>query len=335
MFGSDRVTPEVLLGLGNLARGNTWSEQVANAGTGVLAATTAAKEKAVQEEARNKTAELLQVEAPDLAVAVRTGALTATDAYRQHLDRKAEAEKAKRPDYSFMNVDGRIVRTDKNSGTFDEVADYSKPKLPAIADEYNWAKENGFKGTPQEYQTWKANLGKQKGMTVEYDPVNGFRMTQGDVDPGKMPKLTEAEGRTAGFMLRAQRANELLTAEETPGKALETEGTSERNRFAANVPIVGNYLRSTEGQKYQQAKDDFITAVLRRESGAVIGETEYAREDRKYFPQPGEGPEVIEQKRRAREAAIEGLRLSSGPAAERIDNAQPKTEPIPAEEYFK
>lgn len=319
MFGSDRVTPEVLLGLGNLARGNNWGEQVANAGTGVLAATTAAKEKAVQEEARNKTAELLQVEAPDLAVAVRTGALTATDAYRQHLERKAKAEEAKRPDYSFMNVDGRIVRADKNSGNFEELADYSKPKLPAIADEYNWAKENGFKGTPQEYQAWKANLGKQKGMTVQYDPENGFRMTQGDVDT--MPNLTVEQGKNAGFLKRALSAERELSA-------LEDEGTSVWNKAASGLPLgAGNFLVSKDAQKFNQAKRNFINAVLRRESGAVISEAEFENANQQYFPQPGDAPEVIEQKRKNREDAIAGFKLGSGPAAQRVQDMDSAEQP--------
>ena len=334
MFGTERISPEVLLGLGQLARGNTPAEQISNAGMGVLSATTAANEQKKKELELKSTADFLQDKDPQLAVMVRNGAMTPGDAYKTYLSNVAEAEKAKRPDYGFINQDGRILRTDKTSGTIDELADYSKPKLPAIAEEYNWAKENGFKGTPQEYQAWKANLAKQKGMTVEYDPVNGFRMTQGDVDPTKMPKLTEAEGKNAGFYKRALSAEKELAA-------LESEGTSMWNKAASALPMgTGNYIVGEGAQKFNQAKRNFINAVLRRESGAVISPAEFENAEQQYFPQPGDSEAVIAQKRKNRQDAIAGFAIGSGPAAERIeqmDGEQPTTDgsAVDYREFFK
>jgi hypothetical protein len=66
---------------------------------------------------------------------------------------------------------------------------------------------------------------------------------------------------------------------------------------------------------YDQAKRDFINAILRRESGAVISEEEFANAEQQYFPQPGDGPEVIAQKRANRENAIRGIEVSAGQGA--------------------
>jgi hypothetical protein len=53
-------------------------------------------------------------------------------------------------------------------------------------------------------------------------------------------------------------------------------------------------------QQVNQAKSNFITAVLRKESGAVISDSEFDREDKKYFPQINDSEKVIKQKENAR-----------------------------------
>ena len=69
-----------------------------------------------------------------------------------------------------------------------------------------------------------------------------------------------------------------------------------------------------EGQQYNRAKRDFITAVLRRESGAAIAQSEFITEDKKYFPQIGDTADVIADKARARATALESMKAQSGPA---------------------
>jgi hypothetical protein len=79
---------------------------------------------------------------------------------------------------------------------------------------------------------------------------------------------------------------------------------------------LGNHIISNDAQKYNQAKLNFITAALRKESGAAISQSEYDNADKTYFPQPGEGKDIIDQKRQAREDVIEGFRVSAGPGAD-------------------
>lgn len=76
------------------------------------------------------------------------------------------------------------------------------------------------------------------------------------------------------------------------------------------------FLSNIDAQRYDQAKEDFVTAILRPESGAVIGEEERKREEAKYFPVAGDIEETVEQKRRARQAALAGLRAAAGQKAE-------------------
>jgi hypothetical protein len=72
----------------------------------------------------------------------------------------------------------------------------------------------------------------------------------------------------------------------------------------------------------EQARRDFINAVLRRESGAVISPSEFANAEKQYFPVVGNPPELIAQKRRNRELATRGL-MAEVPAGQRDSISQP------------
>jgi hypothetical protein len=82
-----------------------------------------------------------------------------------------------------------------------------------------------------------------------------------------------------------------------------------------------------EQQKYLNAADNWITANLRKESGAVIGAEEKATEYRKYFPIAGDSGAVIEQKAKLREKVTKGMKGQSAGAYQEIfanENKQEK-----------
>ena len=49
-------------------------------------------------------------------------------------------------------------------------------------------------------------------------------------------------------------------------------------------------------RQFMQAARNFINAVLRRESGAVISPTEFAEARKQYLPQPGDNAAILAQK---------------------------------------
>jgi hypothetical protein len=57
-----------------------------------------------------------------------------------------------------------------------------------------------------------------------------------------------------------------------------------------------------------------VTAVLRDESGATIGDNEFARDKSKYFPRYGDGPEQLREKTERRAIQIEAMKKKAGPA---------------------
>lgn len=164
-------------------------------------------------------------------------------------------------------------------------------------------------------QPYKAQWNPQ---TKEWDRIGGWKAASGGItitNPdgtttqigGPANKLTVDQGKNTGFLIRARDANAVLDN-------LDTEGTKFWSRTAEDLPLgVGNYLQSDEYQKFEQARRDFINAVLRRESGAVISDAEFENADKQYFPQPGDSDEVIKQKRRNRANAVKGFEVGAGP----------------------
>lgn len=122
---------------------------------------------------------------------------------------------------------------------------------------------------------------------------------------------TEFQSKSATFGARAKEAHDILGA--LDGKynvAAAMIGGGNGITAAIANPLLGNAT-----QKAIQAQRDFINAVLRQESGAVISDSEFANAAKQYFPQLGDSKEVIAQKRRNRETAIKGFTNAAGKAA--------------------
>jgi hypothetical protein len=122
--------------------------------------------------------------------------------------------------------------------------------------------------------------------------------------PGKDKPLTEGQAKALQFATRMASANQTLAELEASGKLMSTPGS----RTGFGVGNVVNALNTPAGQQLDQAKRDFVNAVLRRESGAVIADSEFNNADKQYFPQIGDSPAVIQQKARNRKIAIEGVK---------------------------
>jgi hypothetical protein len=149
--------------------------------------------------------------------------------------------------------------------------------------------------------------------------------------------LTEAQGNSVAFGARAIAANQIATDLEKQGFRNTGAIRTAIGGIAGMTPFVGEQLeqgvRSTfnvlpsiaggtspEQQQVEQARRNFVSAVLRKESGAAIGVDEYKNEERKYFPQAGDTDKVIQQKQEARKLAIEALKAQAGPSGVRQIN---------------
>jgi len=139
-----------------------------------------------------------------------------------------------------------------------------------------------------------AVVGQPQGPTVS--PVPGL--------PDKPP--TGEQALAAGFADRMADAQSTL-------KHVAKAGLSNQNRMLDRLPLgAGNLAQSPEYQQFRQARDNFINAQLRRESGAAISPDEYDKADRQYFPMPGDSPEVLVQKERNRQLAVDAMIRNAG-----------------------
>jgi hypothetical protein len=167
--------------------------------------------------------------------------------------------------------------------------------------------------------------------TGQAKPVVG---PQGQALVGGKP-LTETQSNAVAFGMRAVESNKLVTDLENKGFTNTGVIRTAVGGTMGQAPIVGEKLeqgvRSTfnvlpqvlggpspEQQQVDQARRNFITAVLRKESGAVISPKEYSDEERKYFPQLGDSDKVIKQKQDARKLAIQALEAQAGPSGKRL-----------------
>jgi hypothetical protein len=129
-------------------------------------------------------------------------------------------------------------------------------------------------------------------------------------------KKTEVQGAAEQFANRMENAEKSFS--KVSGEGLGLSGAAQS--AAGAVPGVGNFLKTENFQKMEQAKREWVTALLRKESGAAIGKDEYTQYDRQFFPQPGDGPSVIAQKAEARRVATEALKKSAGPSYKSPNN---------------
>lgn len=133
---------------------------------------------------------------------------------------------------------------------------------------------------------------------------------QTELGPGEKAKLeegskplTETQSKDVGFLTRMKEAEGTLGSLNYDPTTL----SAWKDQAAAGHAAT-NWAASNEGQQYKAAKEAWITALLRKESGAAIPQWEMDKYDRTFFPQPGDSAEVVAQKaklRSAQSAAIE------------------------------
>lgn len=117
--------------------------------------------------------------------------------------------------------------------------------------------------------------------------------------------LTQDQAKASGFHLRMTEANEKI-------RLLEKQGFNRSDLSSSAQMQLPNMLQSSLQQQWEQAEADWISANLRKESGAVIGAEEMAKEGNKYFPRAGDSAATIEAKRKSRLAAERAMAQASG-----------------------
>jgi hypothetical protein len=249
----------------------------------------------------------------------------------------------------FKSTPAGVVRIDKITGKTEIVKDANgKPIMDVSAaqaaetarsnlEQEKIARFNAkLASDRQKLEQWKVDnpekeIKEADGVFVAVDKRSGkvTPITVGGKPLESGKPLNEAQGSSVAYGIRMKEANSIVDK-------LASEGT-ERSAVGAGTQYgiggIVNALPSALGganpqqQQFQQAKLNFITAILRKESGAAIGQDEFEREDQKYFRQVGDSDAVAAQKKQARQTAIKAMEIQAGPGAKEIKNFEPRAEP--------
>ena len=155
---------------------------------------------------------------------------------------------------------------------------------------------------------------------------------------GKGTALTESQGNATAYGMRMKEANAILEPLENAGKTNTGLIKGAVSGTVGLVPFIGDKLEDVSGsifnalprvlgglspeqQQVAQARINFITAILRKESGAAIGASEFATAEKNYFPKPGDDAATIAQKQAARKTAIKAMEIQAGPGAKQMGGA--------------
>ena len=128
--------------------------------------------------------------------------------------------------------------------------------------------------------------------------------------------LNESQGNSLMYGKRMQTANKILENLESTNGTWDIKGGD----VLARINPKGG---SEDFKKYEQAKRNFINAILRKESGAAIGQDEFESADKQYFPQIGDNEAVIKQKAANRRQVTSTMLSNAGPKGESAKKAKP------------
>lgn len=134
----------------------------------------------------------------------------------------------------------------------------------------------------------------------------------GEGKPEKEPKIAGGTFTAGTFAQRVEDANKQL---ENLQSKMDTSSLKTAIESSKYVPQIA---KSENVKLLEQAKRNFVNAVLRKESGAAISPSEFASAEAQYFDAPGDTEAVKEQKKRNREVALAGLRAEGEKALPKI-----------------
>ena len=137
--------------------------------------------------------------------------------------------------------------------------------------------------------------------TTVFGPDGKPVMVQGG--PGTSAKFTEGQSKDNVYATKAEGA--LARLEPVAGAMT---GLRDRMLDADPTGVARGAFQSDEFQKARQAGEEFLQAILRKETGAAITADEQRLYGQTYLPQLGDNAAVLEQKRIARAGALEAIR---------------------------
>lgn len=203
----------------------------------------------------------------------------------------------------YLNVGGGSIFNTR-TGEFMTAPGVDDTSLPNDVQEYNWyaAQEVAAGREPLPYLDF-VNAQRGSGLSVTTNPDGTTTVTQGGP-----AKLGEQQSKDVVYYTRGLDANSMLNG-------VEENLTNWGQENAGKIPLgLGNYLREPAFRQAKIAADAFLTAVLRKDTGAAITDQEFEIYGPIFLPVPGDDPQAIQTKRRMRDVALLAIKGGLGTA---------------------
>lgn len=139
--------------------------------------------------------------------------------------------------------------------------------------------------------------------------------------PQKDSALTEAQAKATTFMSQMKSAEKELS-----GIPIDPTKTWSQ----VDVSLAGgltNFAASPAAQRARQAQEQWSESFLRFKTGAAATKDEVILNVRTFFPQPGDSADVIEQKQRMRQQAVQDIAFAAGQKATAVPPPAPAPKP--------
>jgi hypothetical protein len=272
----------------------------------------AKREFEIEEKARAEAQQRLEADYIDKREAAQANNLLRQKLLREEPDRMRKAlgerldiEKKMREETTLAPLETEIKRHEE------ALKKAELAREPVLAETARQALEKA----KLDYEQAKFNLS-----TGKEHVINGvvYRQAPGDTgytaapgSPVEKEKLTEVQAKQIKFMQRAVVAHSILGDGSVLGGFQDS--------IKGKIPIAGNYLVSPEYRRAVTAAYTWMQAVLRDESGAVIGPKEQEQAYPQYFPIPGDTPADIANKAARRRTVEQGFYETLGDAKPVVD----------------
>jgi hypothetical protein len=230
------------------------------------------------------------------------------------------AVNSKAPD-TITAGDGSTFRWDANQGKFVLLAG-PKPASPGgggsgggtssvVSPDMDARVKQIIAANPGEYGHAADQIDAKfgKGTATKYDSwLRGVYLYGQDINNIATGKpATDAQYVSSGYANRLLESNSVIDSLQNSIAGYNQIG------FYAQKALPPKQQSETI-QRQSQAELNFVNAVLRKESGAAISQSEYDNAAKQYFPRPGDTAATLAQKAKNRQTAIQTMIRASGGA---------------------
>jgi hypothetical protein len=166
-----------------------------------------------------------------------------------------------------------------------------------------------YSGDYLKYELLKSQIQTEKAQQANY--AANIAKTKIETSllttPGGGKPATQEQLQAAGFAERLQTSGSIIDG-------LSKKVTAMNYASYITQSKVPSKYQSDDFRQYQQAVTNFITAKLRKESGAAIAQSEFEDAYKVYIPQPGDDATTLKNKTAARTGVTQNMIDTSGVA---------------------